>query len=177
MEEGNGKCVQHETGLLFFRSSCSTSLFSALKSFIQTKLVSATALYLVCLSLPQFTEAFAPLYSLSFDPFPSAEDEAISARNCISRPSLHTPNFEQRCRWSVRLFPLLRRRKFERLTRSAARQTRDAAHERKDEGRMMNEVDVTRCGEACARVLRHFRAFSLRSNGSAVLMAQADRLA
>ena len=46
-----------------------------------------------------------PLFTLSLDPFPSAEDEAISARNCISRPSLHTPNFEQRCRWSVGCFP------------------------------------------------------------------------
>ena len=147
MREGEGKCVQHETRLLFFCSSCSTHLFSALKSFIQTKLVSATALYLVYPSLSLNLPKRLPLLTLSLDPFPSAEDEAISARNCISRPSLHTPNFEQRCRWSVRLFPLLRRRKFERLTRSAARptNTRQTLHTRqgKDEGRMMNGVDVS----------------------------------
>ena len=153
MKEGNGKCVQHETRLLFFCSSCSTHLFSALKSFIQTKLVSATALYLVCLSLSQFTEAFAPLYSLSFDPFPSAEDEAISARNCISRPSLHTPNFEQRFRWSaVSPFAQEEIRATHAVRRSPTNTRQTLLHTRqgKDEGRMMNGVDVTRCGmEAC----------------------------
>ena len=65
MEEGEGKCVQHETRLLFFCSSSSTHLLSALKSFIQTKLVSATALYLVCLSLSLNLPKRLPLFTLS----------------------------------------------------------------------------------------------------------------